>query len=154
MKRFFVSLLFLSLVLVPNVEPVLGQTSTKPNLQEQVSKQLGVTAEKAALSNADPRLVIAETIQFILSLVGIIFVGLIVLAGYWRFTANGEEEKIQKSNKTIMGAVIGLFIIMLSYAVAEFVVRRVQNAVQEEQIYDVSNQGPPKDQWAIPIFGN
>lgn len=136
--------------------PVFGQADPapeqKPALAEDVLKQLGTTAEKAELAARDPRLIIAETIQLMLSLVGILFVALIVTAGYWRFTAHGEEEKIQKSNKTILGAVIGLFLILLSYGIAEFVVRRVQNAVQEEQIYDASNQGPPQDQWSIPFF--
>lgn len=153
MKRFFFfSLLSIGLLFFGAVPTFAQNEEGATSLQEDVLKQLGTTAEKTELSNDDPRLIIAQTIQVVLSLLGMVFVVLIVLAGYWRFTAHGEEEKIQKSNKTILGAVIGLFIILASYAVAEFVVRRVQNAVQEEQIYDTSDQGPPQDQWAIPLF--
>ena len=88
----------------------------------------------------------------IISLVGIVFVVLIVYAGFRRLTAHGEEDKIQKSNKTIMGAMVGIVIIILSYSISEFVLRRVQNAVQTEPVYEASDQGPANEQWAIPIF--
>ena len=153
-KHILFSVFAMVLLGIFSVQPVFAQTEggKKVNLQEQVTKQLDAGAKKAELGKPDPRLVIAQTIQMILSLVGIVFVVLIIFAGYTRFTAQGEEDKIQKSNKTIMGAIIGIIIIILSYSISEFVVRRVQNAVQTESVYEASDQGPPSDQWAVPVF--
>ncbi len=65
--------------------------------------------------------VMAVVIQAFLSLLGIIFVVLILIAGYNWMTAGGEEEKIRKAKDTIKKAIIGLAIIILSYAITYFV---------------------------------
>ncbi len=63
----------------------------------------------------------AVVIQAFLSLLGIIFVVLMLVAGYNWMTAGGEEEKIRKAKDTIKRAIIGLAIIILSYAITYFV---------------------------------
>jgi len=68
----------------------------------------------------------AETIGVIikgaLSMVGVIFLILMVYAGYLWMTARGEEEMIKKSQKIIISSVIGLIIVVASYSITNFVV--------------------------------
>jgi uncharacterized membrane protein YjfL (UPF0719 family) len=134
------------------VSPAFAQAAPKVDQQAQVGTQLEAGAKKAELGKADPRLVVAQMIKTLLTLTGIFFIILVLMAGYWRVTAHGEEEKIKKSNETIMGAVIGRVIIMLAYAITDFVGRRVQNAVQGKPVYQTDDQGLPNSQWSIPLF--
>ena len=52
---------------------------------------------------------------------GVIFIILIILAGYNWMTAGGEEEKVNKAKQMIYRAIIGLIIIMSAYAITYFV---------------------------------
>ena len=63
----------------------------------------------------------ATIISALLSLLGIIFLGLMIYAGYNWMTASGDEEKIKKSKDTIIRAVIGLVIVLSAYAITYFV---------------------------------
>ena len=56
-----------------------------------------------------------------ISLLAIIFIILIVLAGYNWMTANGEEQKVTKAKETMQKAVIGILIIAMAYAITQFV---------------------------------
>jgi hypothetical protein len=58
-----------------------------------------------------------------LSLLGVIFIILIILAGYNWMTAAGDQEKISKAQHTIRSAIIGLVIIAGSFAIWLFISR-------------------------------
>ena len=65
--------------------------------------------------------IISLVIKAFLSLLGIIFVILIILAGYNWMTASGNEEKVTKAKDTITRAIIGLIITVSAYAITYFV---------------------------------
>ena len=60
-----------------------------------------------------------------LSLIGIIFLLLMIFAGYNWMTAQGEEEKVSKAKDTIARSIIGLIIVLGSYAVWKFIFSRL-----------------------------
>ncbi|MBI4427353.1 MAG: hypothetical protein HY569_02650 [Candidatus Magasanikbacteria bacterium] len=59
------------------------------------------------------------------SIGGIIFFLLIFYGGYTWLMARGEEEEITKAQNIIIGAIIGLFIMVGSYAITNFVLSRM-----------------------------
>ncbi len=65
--------------------------------------------------------VIAMTVKGFLAVLGIIFIILMLTAGYNWMTAGGEEEKVTKAKDMIKRAIIGLFIVIASYAITAFV---------------------------------
>lgn len=67
-------------------------------------------------------------INVFLSLLGIIFLVLILYGGFLWMTAAGNEERIKKATQVISRAVIGLIIVAMSYGIAYFVLRAVTNA--------------------------
>jgi uncharacterized membrane protein YwzB len=73
---------------------------------------------------------IGGIIQIFLSLLAAIFVVLLILGGYYWMTARGNEEGVKKAKETITNAVIGLVIILLSYAITKFVVTGLTKAVK------------------------
>lgn len=118
------------------------QPSAAQSLSEQINKQIDAGAAEAELGKKPPQVFIAEVIQITLSFIGTLFIALILYAGYLRFTAHGEEDKIEQSNKTITAGLIGLVIVFMAYGITKFVATRIQNTVQEEQIYEVDDQAP------------
>ena len=83
------------------------------------ARQLGDRAgfETAyGLDNLVPKL-----IEAFLGLLGIIFIILIILAGYNWMSAGGDEVKVTKAKETLSRAIIGLFIIIAAYAITVFI---------------------------------
>ncbi len=68
---------------------------------------------------------VGTVIKAALSLTGVIFMSLIVYAGFLWMTAQGEESQIEKSQTMIRGAVIGLIITLGAYSITNFVVPKV-----------------------------
>lgn len=101
----------------------------QPNLQGQIFGQLNAGAKGAEIENAkaDPRALVASYVQLFLGFIGIIFLVLLIMSGYWLVTARGQEDKTEKATKTIRGAVIGLFIVMIAYSVTLLVGKAIQN---------------------------
>lgn len=55
---------------------------------------------------------------------GIICVIVIIVAGFYYVTAAGNAQAITKAKNAIFGAVIGLVVIILAFAITAFVVGR------------------------------
>lgn len=71
---------------------------------------------------------IARIINVFLSFLGIVFLGLMIYGGYMWMTAAGNDSKIDKAKKIITSAVIGTFIILVSYGVVWFVTTQLLEA--------------------------
>ncbi len=65
--------------------------------------------------------IVGTAVNVFLTLLGVIFIILIILAGYNWMTAGGDEEKVTKAKSTIKRAIIGLIIIIGAYAIWVFV---------------------------------
>jgi hypothetical protein len=91
------------------------------------------TAEKAAVSAGYDKGTgettfsgsIGTVIGAALSLLGVFFLVLMVYAGYLWMTARDEEAQVEKAQKIIMAAVIGLIIVVGAYSITTFVVPRI-----------------------------
>ena len=85
-------------------------------------------ASSTGLGSRDIRDTIASIINVALSLLGIIVVVIIIYGGFLWMTAGGNEEKVADAKKWIFGGIIGLVIILASYAIAHFVVTNLVSA--------------------------
>lgn len=61
-------------------------------------------------------------IRAVLTLVGTIFLVLMISGGYNWMTAGGDEGKVDKAKDTVKRAVIGIAIVVLSYALTGFII--------------------------------
>ena len=80
------------------------------------------------LGNKDPREMAASVIKIILGFLGIIAVIIILLGGFKWMTAGGNEDKVGEAKKLIGAGVIGLVIILASFAIATFVLTNLMSA--------------------------
>ena len=69
--------------------------------------------------------IVAMIIKVFLGFLGIIFVVLLVLAGFKWMTASGEEEKVREARDQILTSIIGILIVLASYAIAHFVLNKI-----------------------------
>lgn len=69
--------------------------------------------------------VAGSVVNVALSLLGIIFVVLIIVGGFKWMTAGGNEENVKDATKYIINAVIGLIVTLSSYAIWEFILKRL-----------------------------
>jgi ABC-type nickel/cobalt efflux system permease component RcnA len=60
-----------------------------------------------------------------LSLLGVIFVVLMVLAGYNWMTASGNEQKVDEAKSTLKRAIIGLVIVLGAWSIWRFILENL-----------------------------
>jgi len=91
---------------------------------------LGASASQAGLDTTPGQLpiIIGTVIKAALGLVGVIFLVLMVYAGYIWMIARGDEGKADKAKDTITAAIIGIIIVVGAYALTNFVVTAMTTA--------------------------
>lgn len=94
-------------------------------------KQAGsIMGEIAKDAGADtyqtPQVLIGTGINAALAMVGLIFLVLMIYAGYLWLTSHGEEEPIKKAQKIITSSIIGFILVVSAYAITVFVGKRFE----------------------------
>lgn len=88
----------------------------------EVTEGLTNTAKEAKIStDGNVTNLIGNVIGGILSFIGVIFFALMVFGGFMWMTARGNEEQTKKALGTVTSAVIGLVIVLSSYAITNVV---------------------------------
>ena len=101
-------------------QPVLAQGPVDPGINA-VNQEVG-------LSTQDPRVIAARIINISLSLLAIIMLALVLYAGFLWMTAGGDAKKVDTAKAYLRNAIIGLIIILSSWALATFVITRLLDA--------------------------
>ncbi|PIR74116.1 MAG: hypothetical protein COU35_04125 [Candidatus Magasanikbacteria bacterium CG10_big_fil_rev_8_21_14_0_10_47_10] len=114
---------------------VLFVTASPVSAQNRVNVQgaqglLDQTVGQTGVPQTDIATGTGEVIKVVFQVAGIAFFILMVYAGFLWMTAQGNEDRVDKARNTLIGATIGLFIIVSSYALTNFIVSRVQPAAQ------------------------
>jgi hypothetical protein len=81
------------------------------------------------LATGDPRTIAGRIINIVLGFLGVIVLGLLLYGGFVWMTANGNEEKIETAKKILKNAVIGLIIVLASWAIATFILSKLSGAI-------------------------
>lgn len=69
----------------------------------------------------DIRITIAKIINVVLTFIGLIFIVLIIYAGFKYMTSGGNEEQAKKAIALLKNAVLGLIIILASWAITWYI---------------------------------
>jgi len=72
--------------------------------------------------------IVGGLIDGVIGLLGLVFVILIVYAGYLYLTAGGEEKKVKKAKSMLSQGVIGMIIILSAYFIADLVLNQLTEA--------------------------
>ncbi len=97
-----------------------GLKNSGGNLKN-IGKAAGVNTEQ------DVGSMVGGIISAALSLVGVIFLALMVYAGFLWMTARGESDQITKAKNIVVSSLIGLGVVLSAYAITAFVTGSVGN---------------------------
>lgn len=101
-----------------------------PNLRQEINTKLQNAGEThAGYANTDIAAVIGNVVLTLLTLLGVVFIVLIVFAGFRWMLAQGEEQKITEARNLILHSIIGLLIVLAAYAISYFIISALQKAV-------------------------
>ena len=88
----------------------------------QATNQTSVTANAAGIgAQSDLITIIGRIINIALGFVGVIFLVILIYAGYTYMTAGGDPKKVETAQAWIRNAVIGMIIVAFSFAIVNFI---------------------------------
>ena len=131
MKKYFQVLFFIfGLFFIFNnvfAAPLLDLSGSgdPDDMVKELSRNAGIDYS----SNNNVGSVMATVIKAFLSLLGLLFIILVILGGYYWMTAGGDETKMTKAKDTLKKAIIGLIIIVSAYAITAFVFKALDDTV-------------------------
>lgn len=102
------------LIFSPNI------VSAKKTLDD-AGLALESTVNPTGLPKTEIATYIGSVAQWLFGILGLLFFGLSMYAGFVWFTARGEDERITKARQTLITAIIGLIITVSAYAIATFI---------------------------------
>ena len=117
--RNIIALSILSLVFLP----MAGALALEVGIEE--------VEDEIELGGRDIRSTAATIINVAMGLLGIIAVVIILIGGFKWMTAGGNEENVAGAKKMIIQGVIGLAIILASWAIARFVLESLVSATAD-----------------------
>ncbi len=95
------------------------------DMKDEGLKNIGSTAYGSEEPKNSVMYIIAEFIKYVLSFLGLIFLVLILYAGFLWMTAAGNEEQIGKAKSIFTSGIMGLIIILSAYAITYFVLDKI-----------------------------
>lgn len=114
---------------------------------------LQATQKAAGLSDAGSvPVIVGNVLGSVLSLVGVLFFALMLYGGIVWMMARGNQEDEKKALSTITAAIIGIVIVVSSYAITNFVFEGMKGTVGEtspKNISDLDESGLQGD--CVPI---
>lgn len=125
MKKIFFVLIIMS-VLVIGFQPFLVSAQRAPVYDDTISGELEDIRSNTGLpgSGPDGEAGIDTTIRIIRRVLGVLallFLIMIIYAGFRWLVSAGNPEEINKAKKTMVAAVVGVLIVMMSYGITAFV---------------------------------
>lgn len=130
MKKIFISIYIMSFLFI-------GAFSAQAaNLKDAFSTTdtgaLGVMAGKAGYEITENKNFLdylSLGIQTLLSVLGVVFLVLLIYGGFLWMTARGNDQQVEESKEVIFSSVIGLIIVLSAYAVSYFVIKNLTSGV-------------------------
>lgn len=139
MRKIFL-LLIIFFVLFINILPLAANDKDAKSLfnnsLNQTAKQTGHFESK--ISKAGALGTIGLVIQIALSIIGVVFLILMIYGGASWMNARGDETKVTKAQGIIRNSIIGIIIVVSAYAITNFVGKNLinqnpmSNSVQKE----------------------
>lgn len=100
----------------------INVAQAETNIWQNVFNQMGALSATSGYSESvipavEIEQIVANIIKYILSFLGVIFIILIIYAGFLWMTASGDSEKITKAKDILISAVIGIIIVLSAYII-------------------------------------
>lgn len=111
------------------------------NLGGDIADRAAANAGYAPATETSLAETIGVVIKTALSFIGVIFLVLTVYAGFLWMMARGDESQVEKAQKIIQSAIIGLVVTVGAYSITAFVVPRIVGKTSGGQVGGGGNAG-------------
>ncbi|MBI5728396.1 MAG: hypothetical protein HY984_01430 [Candidatus Magasanikbacteria bacterium] len=101
---------------------VVGAINLGSGLASGAAKEAGYSLQTTETTFSET---LGTVIKAVLSFVGVIFLILMVYAGFLWMTAQGKEDQVEKATGIIRTSIIGLIIATGAYTITAFVIPRI-----------------------------
>ena len=115
-------------LLVSAAGPALAISDVEKDINEQLQPIADVYDSSSDIDEETFAETLAKIIKIVLGLLGIIFLILIIYAGFVWMTSSGNEEKVGRAKGIMMAAIIGVTIIIAAYIITIFVIQNLLEA--------------------------
>jgi len=123
---------FLSVVIMVSLTILaLMPALTMAEIGDDIKDQLAPIEDAYGQSDVDESSLaetIAGIIKVVLSVLGLIFIILIIYAGFLWMTSAGNEDKIKQAKGIIVSSIIGVAIVLAAYMITVFVIDNLLQA--------------------------
>jgi cytochrome bd-type quinol oxidase subunit 2 len=122
MRRLILAAFFITigLLLVVNFVPTIAFADAKSEICEGIQTASGEPCDTGSqLTN-----VIRNIINLFSIVVGVVAVIMIIIGGFRYVTAGGDSSNVSSAKNTIIYAVVGLIVVLLSQAIVRFVLEK------------------------------
>jgi cbb3-type cytochrome oxidase subunit 3 len=82
-------------------------------------------------------------INALVAVFGALFLGLILYGGFQYLFSRGDKDAVKKARETIVNAIIGLLIVSISYAIADFVLTAMTSITSTATTTETTTQPTP-----------
>ena len=108
--------------------PFGGMVAPHAQAQVDINDALEDVNDTAGFGNQPLEQTIGTLINVFLGLLGIIFLLLIIYAGFLWMTAAGDDGKVKNAKNIMITSVVGLIILLSAYAISSFVIEQLTTA--------------------------
>lgn len=136
---------FLNLVF--GMTPLRAQEIPRAPISDSLRTEIIGTARVAAavglgarvLQELDIRVYALRIVNRALTVLGLVFLVLILYGGFLYMTSGGSEEKVGKAKVVLLNSTIGMALIISSYAIATFVSRNLVRTIFQQMLTSVQS---------------
>lgn len=118
-KNLIVSLTLFAILAI--FSPVLAQSYNFTN-NSGLNGAGDAAGYSTYLKSLEPESMGGRIIAQILSLLGVIFLGVMLYGGLTWMTASGNEQRVEKAKHTLIAGTIGLVVVLAAYAASYFII--------------------------------
>lgn len=109
---------FSILLIAGSVSAQMIKDTDKPGGLQDMTQTVATTAN---FSNVTIGYIVGNIIKVALGFLATIFLALTVVAGFQWMTASGNEDQVKKAQTSMRNAIIGLVLVLASYAITYFI---------------------------------
>ncbi|HOZ53204.1 MAG TPA: pilin [bacterium] len=128
-KQFLSSLFLVAVLVLPFFVFAQGGVQSDVGVLDTL-QSVGTSGGYAEADSGSLASTLGIIVNVILSLLGIIFVVLMIVGGFQWMTAGGNEEAVKKAQSRIKNAIIGLVVVVSAYAIWNLIDRLFITRIQ------------------------
>lgn len=110
------------------VMPLGMLASSSVHAQADITGSLDDVQDAAGFGEQPLETTIGTLINVFLGILGVIFLILIIYAGFLWMTAAGNDSQVGKAKNIMITSVVGLVILLSAYAISDFVITQLSEA--------------------------